>query len=182
MRRRKFNTVYLALYCYPTEQIINVVPQQEAYVIERFGRYKRTALAGLTFVIPLIDRIAYVHSLKEIAMDISSQTAVTQDNVRLEIDGVLYMRVVDPKLASYGVEFPHYAIQQLAMTTMRAELGKMSLDRTFQERQHLNEHIVRAINEASRNWGIECLRYEIKDISPPRHVVAAMELQVSSIV
>jgi len=159
---------------------IKMVPQQSAWVIERLGRYNQTLIAGLHFIIPYVDKVAYKHSLKEEAVDIPSQTAITRDNVTLVIDGILYLKITDAKQASYGVQNPRYAVTQLAQTTMRSELGKMTLDKTFEERESLNTNIVQAINEASTVWGIQCLRYEIKDITPPDNVRQAMELQVAA--
>ena len=159
---------------------IRLVPQQEAWVIERLGKFKETLNAGLNFVIPYVDNVAYKHSLKENAIDIPSQSAITKDNVTLVIDGILYLKITDPKQASYGVADARYAVSQLAQTTMRSELGKITLDKTFLERDMLNVNIVQSINEASAVWGIQCLRYEIKDITPPDNVRQAMELQVTA--
>jgi len=159
---------------------IRLVPQQEAWVVERLGKFKETLNAGLNFVIPYVDNIAYKHSLKENAIDIPSQSAITKDNVTLVIDGILYLKITDPKQASYGVTDARYAVSQLAQTTMRSELGKITLDKTFLERDMLNVNIVQSINEASAVWGIQCLRYEIKDITPPDNVRQAMELQVTA--
>jgi len=156
------------------------VPQQQVWIVERMGRYRASMQAGLNFLIPFIDNISYRHSLKEEAVDIPSQTAITKDNVTLIIDGILYLKITDPKQASYGVGDARYAITQMAQTTMRSELGKMTLDRTFLERDNLNVSIVQSINEASVVWGIQCLRYEIKDITPPDNVRQAMELQVAA--
>ncbi|NXK17105.1 STML2 protein, partial [Arenaria interpres] len=156
------------------------VQQQEAWVVERMGKFHRILEPGLNFLIPLLDRIRYVQSLKEIVINVPEQSAVTLDNVTLQIDGVLYLRVMDPYKASYGVEDPEYAVTQLAQTTMRSELGKLSLDRVFRERESLNANIVDAINQASDYWGIRCLRYEIKDIHVPPRVKESMQMQVEA--
>lgn len=157
-----------------------IVPQQIVYVIERFGKYKRTVGAGVHFLLPGIDRISYVHSLKEDAIVLPNQTAITKDNVILQIDGVLYVKCVDPYHASYGIEDPIFAMTQMAQTTMRSELGKLSLDTTFLERDNLNKKIVEAINTAATNWGMVCMRYEIRDINLPKTIVGAMERQVEA--
>ena len=159
---------------------IKVVPQQTAWVIERFGRYNETLSPGLNFIIPFVDRIAYYHSLKEDAIDVVEQTAITKDNVTLTLDGVIYIRIIDPKQASYGVSDAHYALTQLAQTTMRSEIGQITMDRTFSERESLNANIVASINDAAISWGIQCMRYEIKDINPPKSVLQAMEQQVTA--
>ncbi|GFE55848.1 SPFH domain Band 7 family protein [Babesia ovis] len=157
-----------------------VVPQQTVYVIERFGKFRRTIEAGVHVLLPFIDKIAYVHSLKEDAIVLPNQTAITKDNVILQIDGVLYIKCVDPYHASYGIEDPIFAMTQMAQTTMRSELGKLSLDTTFLERDNLNQKIVEAINSAASNWGMVCMRYEIRDITLPKTIVAAMERQVEA--
>jgi len=156
------------------------VPQQEAWVIERMGRFHRILEPGLNFLLPIMDRVKYVNSLKEIAIDIPKQSAITKDNVALTLDGVLYLRIVDPYKASYGVEDPEFAITQLAQTTMRSELGKIALDTIFRERENLNIQIVESINKASDAWGITCLRYEIRDITLPARVQEAMQMQVEA--
>ena len=157
-----------------------IVPQQKAFVVERLGRFSTTLTAGFYLLVPFLDRVAYVHSLKETALSIPSQAAITRDNVTISIDGVLYVRINDPHAASYGVSDPIWALTQLAQTTMRSELGKYSLDRTFSERESLNSAIVTAINDAARSWGIECLRYEIRDINPPASLTQAMSLQAEA--
>ncbi|XP_043933283.1 stomatin-like protein 2, mitochondrial [Protopterus annectens] len=164
----------------PMNTVVLFVPQQEAWVIERMGKYHRILEPGLNFLIPLLDRIKYVQSLKEIVINVPEQSAVTHDNVTLQIDGVLYLRIMDPFKASYGVEDPEYAVTQLAQTTMRSELGKLSLDKVFRERESLNANIVAAINQAADFWGIRCLRYEIKDIHVPPKVKDAMQMQVEA--
>merc|ERR1712226_1686442 len=164
----------------PLNTVILFVPQQEAWVIERFGKYKDILEPGLNIILPVIDSIKYVQSLKEIAIDVPHQAAITSDNVTLTMDAVLYLKITDPYKASYGVEDPEYAITQLAQTTMRSEIGKITLDTLFRERDNLNKGIVLAINAASDAWGIECLRYEIRDIRMPARVQEAMQMQVEA--
>jgi regulator of protease activity HflC (stomatin/prohibitin superfamily) len=164
----------------PANTIIKFVPQQTAWVVERMGRFHRILQPGLALLVPIIDRIAYVKSLKENAMEIPSQSAITADNVTLGIDGVLYTRVMDPYKASYGVEDAEYAISQLAQTTMRSEIGQLTLDHVLKERAALNTNITQAINEAAADWGVRCLRYEIRDIHAPGPVVEAMHRQVTA--
>ena len=154
--------------------------RQQAWIVENLGRYERTLGPGLNILIPFIQSVAYQFSLKEQVIDVMEQVAITQDNVSLKIDGVLYVRIIDAKLASYGVSDPFYAVSQLAQTSMRSEIGKISLDRTFEERELLNANIVMAINEASSQWGIQCMRYEIKDITPPPSILNSMELQMTA--
>ncbi|MDF2180263.1 paraslipin [Aliiglaciecola sp. CAU 1673] len=156
------------------------VPQNMAYVIERFGRFQSSREAGLNFIVPFIDKVAAKRSLKEQAVDVPEQSAITRDNISLRVDGVLYFRVLDPYKATYGVDDYIFAVTQLAQTTMRSELGKMELDKTFEERDLLNTNIVRSINEASGPWGIQVMRYEIKDIVPPMSVMEAMEAQMKA--
>ncbi|KAK9350109.1 hypothetical protein V1523DRAFT_420827 [Lipomyces doorenjongii] len=164
----------------PANTIIRFVPQQTAYIVERMGKFNRILNPGIAILIPIIDKIQYVKSLKESAIEIPSQSAITADNVTLDIDGVLYIRVFDAYKASYGVEDADYAVQQLAQTTMRSEIGQLTLDHVLKERQQLNVNITQAINEAAADWGIKCLRYEIRDIHPPANVLEAMHRQVSA--
>ena len=159
---------------------VKFVPQNRAWLIERFGKYQSTKEAGLNFIIPFIDRISADRSLKEQAQDVPSQSAITKDNISLIVDGVLYFRVLDPYKATYGVDDYTFAVVQLSQTTMRSELGKMELDKTFEERDLLNTNIVAAINQASEPWGIQVLRYEIQDIVPPNSIMEAMEPQMKA--
>jgi len=159
---------------------IRFVPQNRAYVVERFGKYNKSMEAGLNFLVPFIDKVGYDRSLKEQAVDVPSQSAITRDNISLVVDGVLYLKVLDPYKASYGVDDYVYAVTQLAQTTMRSEIGKIELDKSFEEREALNTNIVAAINEAAAPWGVQVLRYEIKDIEPPRTVLEAMERQMKA--
>jgi regulator of protease activity HflC (stomatin/prohibitin superfamily) len=155
-----------------------VVPQQSAFVIERLGRYRATLEAGFHVLIPFLDAVRYRHSLKESAVDIPEQVCITKDNVQVHVDGVLYMKVMNPERASYGVSDYLFAISQLAQTTLRSEIGKIDLDRTFEERMHINAQIVTELDKATEPWGIKVLRYEIKNINPPRDVLQAMEKQM----
>jgi regulator of protease activity HflC (stomatin/prohibitin superfamily) len=155
-----------------------VVPQQSAYVVENLGRYSRTLQAGFHILFPFVERIAYKHSLKEQAMDIPEQICITRDNVQVGVDGVLYLQVLDPSKASYGITDYKFAIIQLAQTTLRSEIGKIELDRTFEERATINAHVVSELDKASAPWGVKVLRYEIKNIQPPRDVLQAMEKQM----
>ncbi|CAN3363610.1 hypothetical protein DICA3_E10264 [Diutina catenulata] len=165
----------------PANTVIKFVPQQTAWVVERMGKFSRILAPGLAVLVPFIDRIAYVQSLKESAVEIPSQNAITSDNVSLEMDGILYVKVIDAYKASYGVEDFRFAISQLAQTTMRSEIGSLTLDQVLKERQQLNTNINQVINDAARdNWGVECLRYEIRDIHPPQNVLDAMHRQVSA--
>jgi regulator of protease activity HflC (stomatin/prohibitin superfamily) len=159
---------------------VKFVPQNTAFVVERFGKFRKTLTAGLKFVFPFIDKVAYKVSLKEIALDVPSQSAITKDNITLTVDGVLYLKVVDPERSSYGIDNYIFGVTQLAQTTMRSEIGKITLDKTFEERDALNAAIVAAINEAGEAWGTTCLRYEIKDITPPKSVLEAMERQMKA--
>jgi len=164
----------------PMNTGIMFVPQQEAWVVERMGKYNKILEPGLNFLIPVLDKVKYVQSLKEIAIDIPQQSAISMDNVAINIDGVLYLRIMDPYKSSYGIEDPEFAITQLAQTTMRSEIGKISLDGLFRERENLNIAIVNAINIASEAWGIQCMRYEIRDIKLPERIQEAMQMQVEA--
>ncbi|KAI0483785.1 SPFH domain/Band 7 family protein [Xylaria cf. heliscus] len=164
----------------PANTVVRFVPQQTAWIVERMGKFNRILEPGLAILVPFLDRIAYVKSLKEVAIEIPSQSAITADNVTLELDGVLYTRVFDAYKASYGVEDAEYAISQLAQTTMRSEIGQLSLDHVLKERAALNTNITAAINEAAQAWGVTCLRYEIRDIHAPEGVVEAMHRQVTA--
>lgn len=159
---------------------IKFVPQNRAFVVERFGKYNKTMVAGLNMLFPFIDKVAYDQSLKEHAYDVPSQAAITKDNISLVVDGVLYLKLLDAYKSSYGVDNYVYAVTQLAQTTMRSEIGKIDLDKTFEERESLNINIVNAINLASEPWGVQVMRYEIKDIEPPRTILDAMERQMKA--
>ncbi|MBC3767695.1 slipin family protein [Neptunicella marina] len=174
----QFAIIILAIVLLKTS--VKFVSQNRALIIERFGKYNRTLEAGLNFIMPIIDQVAYDRSLKEQAIDVPSQGAITKDNISLTVDGVLYLKVLDPYKASYGVDDYRFAVTQLAQTTMRSEIGKMELDKTFEERDSLNVNIVNAINEAAMPWGVQVLRYEIKDIVPPQSVMEAMERQMKA--
>lgn len=155
-----------------------IVPQRKAFVVERLGKYSRTLEAGFHILIPFLDRIAYKHSLKEVAVDVPSQMCITQDNIAIEIDGVLYLQVLDAKKASYGIENYLYASTQLAQTTLRSEIGKLELDRTFEERDAINANIIQALDKAADPWGLKITRYEIANIAPPQSVRDALEKQM----
>ena len=159
---------------------VRVVPQQSASVVERLGRFNGVLTPGLNIIIPFIDKIAYRHTLKEVAVDIPEQVCVTKDNVQVAVDGVVFLQVVDPKLASYGIANYHFAVSQLAQTTMRSEIGKIVLDKCFEERGNINAAVVAAIDEAAAGWGVKVLRYEIKNITPPDTVLVAMEKQMQA--
>ena len=155
-----------------------VVDQQYEYVVERLGKYRTTLEAGFHILIPFFDKVAYKRSLKEQSIDIPAQTCITADNVSMEVDGCLYLQVVNSRLSAYGIENYHYAVAQLAQTSLRSAIGKISLDNTFEARENLNQQVVEALDEASQNWGVKVLRYEIKDIQPPKSVLEAMEKQM----
>jgi len=159
---------------------VRIVPQQFAYVVERLGRFHAVLEPGLNLIIPFLDRVAYLHSLKEVPLDVPEQVCITRDNTQLAVDGVLYFQVTDPRLASYGSANYIAAITQLAQTTLRSEIGKMELDKTFESRDEMNRQIVASLDEAGRNWGIKVLRYEIKSITPPETILRAMQAQITA--
>lgn len=159
---------------------VKVVPQQTAYVVERLGKFFAVLQPGITFIIPFFDRVAYKHSLKETALDIPEQICITRDNVQVRVDGVIFIQIVDPQKASYGIADYKFSVIQLSQTTMRSEMGKIELDKTFEERTTLNQAVVRAIDEAAIGWGVKVLRYEIKNITPPQSVLNAMEKQMQA--
>ncbi|MCA9753889.1 MAG: paraslipin, partial [Gemmatimonadetes bacterium] len=152
-----------------------VVPQQSAYVVEYLGKYRKTLHAGFHILVPFVEKVAYKHNLKEIALDIPEQICITRDNVQVGVDGVLYLKVLDPQRASYGITDFVFAIAQLAQTTLRSEIGKIDLDKTFEERGAINMSVVQELDKASDPWGVKVLRYEIKNINPPHDVLSAME-------
>jgi regulator of protease activity HflC (stomatin/prohibitin superfamily) len=157
-----------------------VVPQRSEFVVERLGKYNATLDAGFHILIPFLDRIAYKRSLKEEVMDIPSQSCITKDNITVAIDGVLYIQVIDCRLSAYGIENYYVAASQLAQTSLRSAIGKIELDKTFEERENINQQVIQAVDEAAQNWGIKVLRYEIKDIAPPESVMEAMERQMKA--
>ena len=159
---------------------LKVVPQQNAWVVERLGKYHSTLTPGLSLLIPFIDNVAYKHSLKEIPLDVPSQICITRDNTQLQVDGILYFQVTDPMRASYGSSNYIMAISQLAQTSLRSVIGKLELDRTFEERATINHSVVSAIDEAALNWGVKVLRYEIKDLTPPKEILHAMQQQITA--
>jgi regulator of protease activity HflC (stomatin/prohibitin superfamily) len=170
--------VLAALAVFIVARTATIVPQQSAYVVERLGRYSNTLQAGFHVLVPFLDRVAYRHSLKEQAIDIPEQICITKDNVQVTVDGVLYWKVMDPERASYGIQSYEFAISQLAQTTLRSEMGKIDLDRTFEERTTVNTQIVSELDKATAPWGVKVFRYEIKNITPPKDVLSAMEKQM----
>ena len=169
--------IFAIIFIYKSVQ---VVPQQDAWVVERFGKFHTVLQPGLNFIIPLIDKFAYRLSLKEIPLDTSSQICITKDNTQLQVDGVLYFQVTNPELASYGTSDYVMAITQLAQTSLRSVIGTMSLDKTFEERDEINARVVQAVDEAAQTWGVKVLRYEIKDLTPPKEILRAMQLQITA--
>jgi len=159
---------------------VKVVPQQHAWVVERLGKFHAVLTPGLSILVPFVDRLAYRHMLKEVPLDVPSQICITKDNTQLQVDGVLYFQVTDPHLASYGTSNYIMAITQLAQTTLRSAIGKMELDKTFEEREHINTAVVAALDEAASSWGVKVLRYEIKDLTPPKEILHAMQAQITA--
>jgi regulator of protease activity HflC (stomatin/prohibitin superfamily) len=170
--------VIVALVVFVIARTAVVVPQQSAYVVERLGRFSRTLQAGFHILVPFLERVAYRHTLKEVAIDIPEQICITRDNVQVGVDGVLYLKVLEPHHASYGIADYVFGIVQLAQTTLRSEIGQIDLDRTFLERAHINSQLVSELDKATEPWGVKVLRYEIKNINPPQDVIAAMEKQM----
>jgi regulator of protease activity HflC (stomatin/prohibitin superfamily) len=161
-------------------QAVKIVPQQHAWVVERLGKYDRTLSPGLAFVTPFIERVAYKHSLKEVPLDVPSQVCITKDNTQLQVDGIIYFQVTDPMRASYGSSNYVFAITQLAQTLLRSVIGKMELDKTFEERDQINGAVVSALDDAAANWGVKVLRYEIKDLTPPAEILRSMQAQITA--
>ena len=172
-------TLVLAIFAIIlVSRIARVVPQQQAWVVERLGKYADTLQAGFHILIPFLDSVRYRHTLKEVALDVPEQICITKDNVQVAVDGVLYFKVINPERASYGISDYTYAISQLAQTNLRSEIGKIDLDKTFEERTNINMQVVTEVDKASEAWGVKVLRYEIKNITPPKDVLAAMEKQM----
>jgi regulator of protease activity HflC (stomatin/prohibitin superfamily) len=172
--------VLLAVVVIFIVQSVKVVPQQNAWVVERLGKYHATLTPGLNILVPFVDRLAYKHSLKEIPLDVPSQVCITKDNTQLTVDGILYFQVTDAMRASYGSSNYIIAITQLAQTTLRSVIGRMELDRTFEERDVINSSVVQALDEAALNWGVKVLRYEIKDLTPPAEILRSMQAQITA--
>lgn len=175
-----FPLAFLLLVIIIAAKTLKVVPQQHAWVVERLGRFHSVLAPGLNIVIPFFDRIAYKHVLKEIPLDVPSQICITRDNTQLQVDGILYFQVTDPKLASYGTSNYIMAITQLAQTTLRSVIGKLEMDKTFEEREDINHAVVNALDEAALSWGVKVLRYEIKDLTPPKEILHAMQQQITA--
>ena len=172
--------IFFVIVLFVIARAVKIVPQQHAWVIERVGRYHETLTPCLSIIVPFVDRVAYKHVLKEIPLDVPSQICITRDNTQLTIDGVLYFQVTDAMKASYGSSNYVSAIVQLAQTTLRSIVGKLELDKTFEEREIINHHIVTALDEAAQNWGVKVLRYEIKDLTPPKEILHAMQAQITA--
>ena len=175
-----FFVLFIVIVLVLLPRYLRVVPQQRAFVVERLGRFHAVLQPGLNIIVPFIDTVRYKHDLREIPLDVPSQICITKDNTQLQVDGILYFQVTDPKLASYGSSNFELAITQLAQTTLRSVIGRMELDRTFEERDHINGLVVAALDEAARNWGVKVLRYEIKDLTPPKEILHAMQAQITA--
>jgi len=175
-----FGIVLFLVFIIVIAQAIRVVPQQRAYVVERLGRFSEVLGPGLNFVVPFVDRVAYKHDLREIPLDVPPQICITRDNTQLQVDGILYFQVTDPRLASYGSSNYVLAITQLAQTTLRSVIGRMELDKTFEERDQINAAVVNALDAAAPNWGVKVLRYEIKDLTPPAEILRSMQAQITA--
>ena len=175
-----FFALFVVIVLVLLPRYLRVVPQQRAFVVERLGRFHAVLQPGLNIIVPFIDTVRYKHDLREIPLDVPSQICITKDNTQLQVDGILYFQVTDPKLASYGSSNFELAITQLAQTTLRSVIGRMELDKTFEERDHINATVVAALDEAASNWGVKVLRYEIKDLTPPKEILHAMQAQITA--
>ena len=176
----EFALIFAVIAVIFISQTFKIVPQQNAWVVERLGKYDRTLAPGLKFVVPFIEKVAYKHSLKEVPLDVPSQVCITRDNTQLQVDGIIYFQVTDPMRASYGSSNYIVAITQLAQTLLRSVIGKMELDKTFEERDTINASVVSALDEAAANWGVKVLRYEIKDLTPPAEILRSMQAQITA--
>jgi regulator of protease activity HflC (stomatin/prohibitin superfamily) len=176
----EFALIFAVIAVIFISQTFKIVPQQNAWVVERLGKYDRTLTPGLKFVVPFIEKVAYKHSLKEVPLDVPSQVCITRDNTQLQVDGIIYFQVTDPMRASYGSSNYLVAITQLAQTLLRSVIGKMELDKTFEERDTINASVVSALDEAAANWGVKVLRYEIKDLTPPAEILRSMQAQITA--
>ncbi|OYY65623.1 MAG: paraslipin [Burkholderiales bacterium 28-67-8] len=176
----EFALIFAVIAAIFISQTFKIVPQQNAWVVERLGKYDRTLTPGLKFVVPFIEKVAYKHSLKEVPLDVPSQVCITRDNTQLQVDGIIYFQVTDPMRASYGSSNYLIAITQLAQTLLRSVIGKMELDKTFEERDTINASVVSALDEAAANWGVKVLRYEIKDLTPPAEILRSMQAQITA--
>ena len=176
----EFALIFAVIAVIFISQTFKIVPQQNAWVVERLGKYDRTLTPGLKFVVPFIEKVAYKHSLKEVPLDVPSQVCITRDNTQLQVDGIIYFQVTDPMRASYGSSNYLIAITQLAQTLLRSVIGKMELDKTFEERDTINASVVSALDEAAANWGVKVLRYEIKDLTPPAEILRSMQAQITA--
>ena len=176
----EFALIFAVIAVIFISQTFKIVPRQNAWVVERLGKYDRTLTPGLKFVVPFIEKVAYKHSLKEVPLDVPSQVCITRDNTQLQVDGIIYFQVTDPMRASYGSSNYLIAITQLAQTLLRSVIGKMELDKTFEERDTINASVVNALDEAAANWGVKVLRYEIKDLTPPAEILRSMQAQITA--